>query len=84
MPESAASPQTKKAAYQTVDDRKVVYMIKNWADYEVFLTVDDVSAMMNIPVESVRRMCRSGQLPAVKLGRLWRIDRDKFRSKLEQ
>ena len=45
-----------------------------------FLTLQDVSAYLNVSVPQVYALVRSGDLPAIKLGGrgVWRVDRDKL------
>lgn len=38
-------------------------------------TVEDAAALLKMPTTSVRALCRTGQLPAFKVGNLWRITR---------
>lgn len=38
-------------------------------------TVEDVAQMLSLPHTSVRQLCRTGQLEAFKVGKLWRITR---------
>lgn len=40
------------------------------------LTIDDVAALMRVHRNTVYRWCRSGRLPATKIGKDWRISRD--------
>lgn len=39
-----------------------------------FLTPKDVSSLLQVSVYTVRRWIKDGELPAYKVGRLWRID----------
>jgi excisionase family DNA binding protein len=38
-----------------------------------FLTIDEVRAYLRVNVRTVYRMIRSGRLPAVRVGRQWRV-----------
>jgi excisionase family DNA binding protein len=40
----------------------------------MLLTTREVAARLRLNVEVVRRKLRRGEIPAVKVGRLWRID----------
>jgi excisionase family DNA binding protein len=40
---------------------------------DVFLTVDEVATMLRLSASGVRRLCRIGELPAVKIGRVYRL-----------
>lgn len=38
-------------------------------------TVEDVAMYLRIKPSTVRAMCRRGELPAVKVGRIWRFEK---------
>lgn len=38
-----------------------------------FLTADEIARRLKVDVSTVRGWCRSGQLPAVRVGRQYRI-----------
>jgi len=40
-----------------------------------FLTPKEVSNLLQVSVYTVRRWIKEGELPAYKVGRLWRIDK---------
>ncbi len=40
------------------------------------LTAEEVADQMQVTVEWVHGMAREGQMPAIKLGRYWRFDRE--------
>lgn len=46
------------------------------ADLPAYLTTEEVATTLRVDVETVRRWLRSGQLPAVKQGRVYRIRRE--------
>ena len=39
-----------------------------------YLTPEEVAEMMKVKVITIYRMCRAGKIPAVKFGRMWRIN----------
>lgn len=39
-----------------------------------YMTVDEVAAYFGISPETVRRLARSGKLPAYRIGKLWRFN----------
>lgn len=43
-----------------------------------YLTIQEVSAILKVHSNTVYKMCRQGVFPAVKIGKEWRIDRDKL------
>ncbi|HVM35384.1 MAG TPA: helix-turn-helix domain-containing protein [Actinomycetota bacterium] len=51
-----------------------------------FLTLEDVSAYLNVSVPQVYALVRSGSLPAIKLGGrgVWRVDRQQLEAYIER
>ena len=49
-----------------------------------YLTADEVAAYLGISPETVRRLARSGELPAQRYGKLWRFDPAVVRVQKEQ
>ena len=43
--------------------------------YNDVLTVEQVAGLLQVSVLTVQRLCRSGQLPARKIGRRWYVPR---------
>ncbi len=37
------------------------------------LTPEDVAEYLKVPVETIWRWCRNGDIPAIKIGKYWRI-----------
>ncbi len=50
---------------------------------DVVLTVEEVAAFLKLDVQTVRALARTGELPAVKLGKQWRFRRDRLLAALE-
>ena len=42
---------------------------------EELLTPNEAAAYLKVPVVTVWRWCRQGILPAVKIGKYWRVDK---------
>lgn len=42
------------------------------------LGVEELAELLDVHIDSVRRMMRNGTLPAVKIGRKWYVRRDVF------
>jgi len=40
---------------------------------ERLLTIEEVSKILRLDASSVRRLCREGKLPALRVGRGWRF-----------
>jgi excisionase family DNA binding protein len=49
-----------------------------------FLTPKEVSDLLQVSVYTVRRWIKQGELPAYKVGRLWRINKDDLNQWLNQ
>ena len=47
-------------------------------DKDGMLTPKEVAAYLKVPIETVWRWCRDSTLPAVKIGKYWRIPRDEL------
>ena len=42
------------------------------------LSTDEAAALADLTARGIRRACQEGRLPAAKVGRSWRIDREDF------
>ncbi len=49
-----------------------------------FLTPHEVSELLQVSVYTVRRWIKQGELPAYKVGRLWRIKKGDLNTWLDQ
>ena len=49
---------------------------KKWEDLPLVLTVEETAQVLRVTAKLITEMCRKGELPAVKVGRAWRIKRD--------
>ena len=47
------------------------------------LTVDEVAKFLRLKPATIRSMARRGELPAIKLGRVWRFKRSSITQLLE-
>jgi excisionase family DNA binding protein len=47
------------------------------------LTIEDVARELHISIMSVRRYIESGQIKAVKIGKVWRISQDELNRIME-
>lgn len=52
-----------------------------WNDVPALIDLEQASVLLGLSVESVRRYCVSGDIPAIQIGRLWRIDKQKLMKK---
>lgn len=60
-------------------------MIKNryltWNDVPALIDLEQASVLLGLSVESVRRYCGTGDIPAIQIGKQWRIDKQKLMKK---
>ncbi len=42
------------------------------------LTPDEVAEYLQVPIETIWRWCRKKEIPAIKVGKYWRIPEDEF------
>lgn len=52
-----------------------------WNEVPALMTLEEAGLLLGLSVESVRRYCVSKDIPAVQIGRLWRIDKQKLMEK---
>ena len=45
---------------------------------DAMLTPREAAEYLKVPIETIWRWCREGTLPAVKIGKYWRIPREKL------
>lgn len=48
------------------------------------LTIRDVAERLNMSAQGARNLCRSGELPCIEMGRVWRIEEAAFLAFLER
>ena len=48
------------------------------------LTPTEVATYLKVPIHTVWRWCRQGTLPAVKIGKYWRVSRAKLDAYIEE
>jgi excisionase family DNA binding protein len=47
----------------------------DWNQLPLLLTTEEVADLLRVHINTVKTMVRAGKLPAVKVGRAWRIKR---------
>ena len=55
----------------------------NWDQVPLVLGVKDVADLLGVHYNTVKKMAQDGRLPAVKVGRAWRIQREAIKAMLE-
>lgn len=49
-----------------------------WNDVPALLDLEQASVLLGLSIESVRRYCVTQDLPAIQIGKQWRIDKQKL------
>jgi excisionase family DNA binding protein len=52
-------------------------------DMMEFLTVEEIANTLKVSVQTVRNWIKTGKLPALKVGRQWRVRKEDFEKYLE-
>lgn len=55
--------------------------ILTWSDVPAIINLEQASLLLGLSVESVRRYCVIGDIPAVQIGKQWRIDKHNLMKK---
>jgi excisionase family DNA binding protein len=71
MDEKPPVKKSRRLSKKVVDRAKLVSSLSPGSD--VLWTVEEVAAYLRLQPGTVRRMARTGELPAIKIGRGWRF-----------
>lgn len=52
-----------------------------WSDVPALIDLEQASVLLGLSIESVRRYCVTGDIPAVQIGKQWRIDKQNLMKK---
>lgn len=63
--------------------RKRMRPYYGWDQMPVLLTVPEAANLLRISEQGLRTILREGKLPALKIGRAWRVERDAVRRLME-
>ena len=58
--------------------------ITNWDKVPVLIDIPYAMVLLGMSRPTVTNLCKNGDLPAVKIGEQWRIDRDKLKSYIKE
>ena len=47
----------------------------SWDEVPALIDIEQASQLLGLNIESVRRYCLTQDIPAVQIGKLWRIDK---------
>lgn len=50
----------------------------SWNDVPALIDLEQASVLLGLSIDSVRRYCVTKDLPAVQIGKQWRIDKEKL------
>jgi excisionase family DNA binding protein len=56
---------------------------KTWEEVPLVLGLQDVADLLGVHYNTVKKMAQDGRLPAVKVGRAWKVKRETVRAMLE-
>lgn len=59
--------------------RNLTYL--TWNDVPALIDLEQASVLLGLSIESVRRYCVIGDIPAIQIGKQWRIDKQKLMKK---
>ncbi len=59
--------------------QRKVYL--TWTDVPALIDLEQAGILLGLSIESVRRYCVMGDIPAVQIGKQWRIDKEKLMKK---
>jgi excisionase family DNA binding protein len=52
-----------------------------WSDVPALIDLEQASVLLGLSIESVRRYCVIGDIPAIQIGKQWRIDKARLMKK---
>ena len=53
----------------------------SWNEVPALIDLEQASALLGLNIESVRRYCVIGDIPAIQIGKQWRIDKARLMKK---
>ena len=53
----------------------------SWDEVPALIDIEQASQLLGLSIESVRRYCLIGDIPAIQIGKQWRIDKQKLMKK---
>jgi excisionase family DNA binding protein len=68
----------------TSHTRNSIYDLGPKGSTDILWTVDEVAHFLRLEPNTIRSMSREKKLPAIKLGRVWRYQKDQIQTWLEQ
>lgn len=53
----------------------------SWNEVPALMDLEQASVLLGLSIESVRRYCVIGDIPAIQIGKQWRVDKEKMMKK---
>lgn len=53
----------------------------SWNDVPALIDLEQASVLLGLSIDSVRRYCVMGDIPAIQIGKQWRIDKQNLMKK---
>lgn len=53
----------------------------SWNEVPALMNLEETALLMGLSIESVRRYCVLGDIPAVQIGKQWRVDKERLMKK---
>ena len=53
----------------------------SWNEVPALIDIEQASLLLGLSIESVRRYCLTKDIPAVQIGKQWRIDKERLMKK---
>ena len=53
----------------------------SWNEVPNIINLEQASVLLGLHIESVRRYCITGDIPAIQIGKQWRIDKQQLMKK---
>ena len=49
-----------------------------WDEVPVLISLEQAAALLGVGVDAVRKYCVANELPAIRIGKVWHIDKQKL------
>lgn len=52
--------------------------VYSWNEVSALMTPNEAALLLEMPEDTIRHYCQTNQLPAYRIGKQWRIDKQKL------
>lgn len=59
--------------------RKQIIIYKEWDDLPLIMGLPEVSILTGLGVDRIRQLCAAGEIPAFRVGKKWKVDKNDLR-----